>query len=54
MAGEEQDEILGLVRFGFGYELEVLPRQTVTPEIAMDVVDGEKLFVFGVTIGWDL
>jgi hypothetical protein len=54
VVGEEQDEIQGLVRFGFGYELEVLPRQTVTPEIAMDVVDGEKLFVFGVTIGWDL
>ena len=41
-----------LARIGFSYAFEVVPGNSVSPEINLDFVDGETLLVAGVTIGW--
>jgi len=41
-----------LLRLGFGYAFEVVPGNSITPEINLDFVDDETLVVAGVTIGW--
>ncbi len=45
-----KSEFLG--RLGFGYSIELLPRNTIRPEINVDFVDGEQLVVVGASIGW--
>ena len=41
-----------LVRVGFSYALEVVPGNSISPEINVDFVDGEALLIVGATIGW--
>ena len=42
---------MGLMRTGAAYEFEFGHRFTIGPEIAVDFVDGHRVFVYGVSIG---
>ena len=46
------NESQALVRVGFGYSIELLPRNSIRPEINFDFVDGEELLIVGASIGW--
>lgn len=41
-----------LFRIGGGYDIEVGKHMTIGPDIAVDFLKGEKVFVYGVTIGF--
>ncbi len=41
-----------LFRAGVGYEFEMPGGHSITPELAVDFVDGETSLVLGVAIGW--
>jgi hypothetical protein len=45
-----ETEFLG--RLGFGYSIELVPGNSIRPEINVDFVDGEELVVVGASIGW--
>ena len=41
-----------LFRIGGGYDFEISKNMTVGPDFAYDILKGEKVFVYGVTIGF--
>ena len=41
-----------VVRFGFMYEIEVVPGNHISPQINLDRIHGETLAIVGATIGW--
>lgn len=41
-----------LFRVGGGYDIEVGKHMTIGPDIAVDFLKGEKVFVYGITIGF--
>ena len=49
---ERNEETEFLARLGFGYSIELVPGNTIRPEINVDLVDGEWLVVVGASIGW--
>ena len=49
---ERQTETEFLGRLGFGYVIELVPGNSIRPEINVDFVDGDRLLVVGVSIGW--
>ena len=57
VAGEAGSEVLHheatrkLLRIGGGYDIEVGKHMTIGPDIAVDFLKGEKVFVYGITIG---
>jgi hypothetical protein len=42
----------GLFRTGASWEFHVKEHFTVGPEIAVDILKGEKVFVYGINLGW--
>jgi hypothetical protein len=42
----------GLFRFGAGYDFEINKHMTIGPDFAFDILKGEKVFVYGITIGF--
>lgn len=44
----------GLFRLGAGYEWEIKERFTIGPEIAFDWAGSERVFVYGISIGWGM
>jgi hypothetical protein len=49
---EETGHTEPLARIGFSYAFQVVPGNSISPEINLDFVDGETVVVAGVTIGW--
>ena len=41
-----------LLRLGAGYDFEVGKHMTIGPDFAFDLLKGEKVFVYGITIGF--
>lgn len=41
-----------LFRVGAGYDIEVGKNMTIGPDFAYDILKGEKVFVYGITIGF--
>lgn len=41
-----------LFRIGGGYDIEVGKHMTIGPDFAVDILKGEKVFVYGITIGF--
>jgi hypothetical protein len=42
---------MGMMRTGAGYEFEFKHRFTIGPEMAVDFVDGHRVFVYGFSVG---
>lgn len=49
---EAHKNVRGLFRTGAGYEFHIKEHFTVGPEIAVDILKGEKVFVYGINFGW--
>ena len=48
--GEEQND--WMLRFGGGYEFELVNRRTLAPEVVYDVVEsGKRTYIFGLALG---
>lgn len=51
--GEESEtKTQFVVRFGAGYEFELGERFTLTPEVNIDLIDGNATWVYGVSFGY--
>jgi hypothetical protein len=46
------DSTRGLFRIGLGYDVEVGRHMTIGPDFALDILKGDKVFVYGITIGF--
>jgi len=51
-AEEHGKRVRGLFRFGAGYEFEVNERMTIGPDFAFDILKGERVFVYGIVVGF--
>ncbi|MGQ9917856.1 MAG: hypothetical protein ACUVS7_10605 [Bryobacteraceae bacterium] len=49
---EAHKNVRGLFRTGAGYEFHAGEHFTIGPEIAVDILKGEKVFVYGINFGW--
>lgn len=49
---EAHRNVRGLFRTGASYEFHIKEHFTVGPEIAVDSLKGEKVFVYGINFGW--
>jgi len=49
---ETHQKYRGLFRFGGGYDFHLAGGFTVGPDLAVDILKGEKVFVYGLNIGW--
>ena len=49
---EHEKSVRGLFRVGVGYEIELGKHWTIGPDFAFDMLKGEHVFVYGVTIGF--
>lgn len=51
-AAESHSKYRSLFRTGAAYEFHIRDHLTIGPEIAVDVLKGEKVFVYGINVGW--
>lgn len=49
---ETHKKYRGLFRFGGGYDLHLARGFTIGPDLAVDILKGEKVLVYGLNIGW--
>ncbi len=49
---EKHGRYRALLRTGAAYEFHIWQHFTIGPEIAVDVLKGEKVFVYGINFGW--
>ncbi|MFZ5926346.1 MAG: hypothetical protein ACOYX1_02755 [Acidobacteriota bacterium] len=49
---EHHSKYRGLFRTGASWEFHLKEHFTIGPEIAVDILKGEKVFVYGINFGW--